>query len=159
MSESLSIVDVLARLEKRIAHLRDREVFHAQQEVHHREERARAAAELEEVSRHFEAFKATSSTVASLVLTPAAPVPDDTNLGPRPKLTLLVQRVIAAKAENERFAATAVAAEVNRRFRDRMKKPLAPRIASAVLRRLRDAGEIREVQEGKPFHEAVYVRR
>ena len=159
MSENLSIVDVLARLEARIADLREREAFHAQQEAHHKEERARIAAELDEVSRHFETFKTTSSTVSSLVLSPAAaPVPG-VILGSYPKLAFLVEKVIQAKPETERFAATPVAAEVNRYFPDRLKKPLSSRTTSAILRRLRDAGKIREVEEGKPFHEAVYVRR
>jgi hypothetical protein len=47
MSSKLSIAQVVAKLEARLAFHRQQEAFHAQQEVHHREQRAVHAAELE----------------------------------------------------------------------------------------------------------------
>ena len=46
MSTSLSVAEILAKLEARIAHHEQQVAFHKQQEVHHREQSAAHAAEL-----------------------------------------------------------------------------------------------------------------
>jgi hypothetical protein len=56
------------------------------------------------------------------------------------------------------FGATWVAQETNRRFHNALKKPVDVRTVSTVLRRLRDTGELRQVQPGGPAHEAVYAK-
>jgi hypothetical protein len=49
MSTSLSVAEILARLEARLAHHEEQVAFHQRQEVHHREQSAAHAAELETV--------------------------------------------------------------------------------------------------------------
>jgi hypothetical protein len=40
-----------------------------------------------------------------------------------------------------------------------LRKPVGPRAASDVLRRMLAAGEIELVREGKAFHEALYRKK
>jgi hypothetical protein len=77
MTPDLSVSEVLASLEERIAFHRQKADFHAQQEVHHREQNALHLAELKRVTEHFEAFKA--------VALPAAEVAREGKLPPPPQ--------------------------------------------------------------------------
>lgn len=47
---------------------------------------------------------------------------------------------------------------VNRRYREHLRRPVSSRAVSVTLRRLRDAGEIRAVREGKASQESIYVK-
>ena len=140
MSKSLSVEQMLAHLEARIASLRERRAFHAGQEAHHREQLALHDAELQTVLARFEAFKAAAEAAEEVVRTAAAvqersadePIP---KFGNRPMVSRLVARVVEGWPEGEELGAKAVAAEVNRRYRDVLKKPIGPGTASVVLRR------------------------
>ncbi|HEY2290168.1 MAG TPA: hypothetical protein VGM86_05635 [Thermoanaerobaculia bacterium] len=50
-----------------------------------------------------------------------------------------------------------MAEEANRRYRTTLKKPVDARAASTVLRRLRDAGELQQIQSGGAAHEALLI--
>ena len=166
MSSKLSVEELLANLEKRAVFCREQEAFHAQQEVHHREQRELMAAELEKVLQSLEALRTVSATAVELVrpletaAVPAAP-PKEEKLPPPGRL--MVSNLLRIVAESpdlaEPFGATAVAAEANRRFASRLSKPVGPRTASDVLRRLLAEGTIELAREGKAFHEALYRRR
>ena len=164
MSGNVTVAEILATLQARIAFHRDQEAFHSGREEYHRDQRAHHAAELEKVTQHFEAFQASAGAAADLAreaLPPrsAAPVEEaDPGLGRKPKIAHLVAKVIEGKPDGEPFGAAAVAEEVNRRFGNRMKKPLAPRLASVVLRRLRDARRLHVVREGKAHQETLYAK-
>ena len=140
--------------------------FHKQREVHHREQSAAHAAELETVRRHFESFKAAALPAADLAGALVAPAtekeeePEDLRdfIGKRILASKLIARVIRSFGEDDTFGATRVAAEANRRYRDTLKKPVDARAASTVLRRLRDAGELHQVQSGGAAHEALYSK-
>jgi DNA-binding transcriptional ArsR family regulator len=62
-------------------------------------------------------------------------------------------------AEGETFGAAQVAAETNRRYRDKLRRPIDARAVSVTLHRLRDAGRLRLVREGKSYYEALYAKR
>lgn len=166
MSTSLSVAEILAKLEARIAHHEQQVAFHKQQETHHREQSAAHAAELDKVRQHFESFKAAALPAADLAGVPVAPEPareeepDDLHefVGKRIMASKLIVRVIDSFGEGETFGATRVAAEANRRYQGTLKKPVDARAASTVLRRLRDAGELHQVQSGGAAHEALYSR-
>ena len=149
MSSKLSVDDVLSQLEKRAA-------FHREQEELHREE-------LEKVLQSLEAFRAVAANAVDLahLAQPAAmkPVADEEELPPPGRLQIshLLRRVILSPALPEPFGASAVAAEANRRIRDRL-PPVDRRTASDVLRRMLAEGAIRLAREGKAFHEALYTR-
>jgi hypothetical protein len=166
MSSKISVEDVLANLEARAAFHREKESFHAGQEEQHREERARHAAELERVMTNLDAFRAASASAVEILQQPQPqqPAPDL----PAPKVDspvtgkLMVSRAIRAIVEGwnegEPFGASAVTAEVNRRFASRLRRPLKPRAASDVLRRMHKGRKIQQVREGKAFAEALYTK-
>jgi len=165
MSSKLTVEEVLANLEKRAVSLREREAFHAQQEVHHREQRALCAGELEKVQQSLEAFQTVAATAVDLAKPVAQAVSAEKareeDLPPPGRLMVgrLIERIIEDSDLQEPFGPTAVAEEVNRRFRRRLREPVGPRTASDVLRRLLDEGEIQLVRKGKAFYEALYRRR
>lgn len=163
MSTKLSIAEILAKLEARIEFHRQQAGHHVEREAWHREQSAHHSAELEKVLARFEAFRATAAEAAELAVesvipqTVTAPV-DDLPPGRRFTKAKLIFRVIQDQEEGKPFNATQIAAEVNRRFRERLRKPIDKRVVGTVLRRLRDAGEIRELVAGRSFHEAQFSR-
>jgi hypothetical protein len=167
MSTAFSVAEVLAKLEERIAYHRQQADFHAQQEVHHREQNALHLAELKNVTEHFEAFKATALPAAELAGQGAAPpqpvkeeeVEDDREfIGKRILASRLVARVAERMAEGVTFGGKQVAAEVNRRYRDKLRRPIDARAVSVTLRRLQAAGRLHLVRKGKSNHEALYTK-
>jgi hypothetical protein len=167
MSTAYSVAEVLEKLEKRIAFHREQADYHAQQEIHHREQNAFHLAELKRVTEHFEAFKGTALTAAELAGEATAPPPpvrkaadDDRDLaGKETQASKLVTRVVEQMADGASFGATQIAAEANRRYRDKLRRPLNARDVSVTLRRLREAGRLRLVREGKSNQEALYAKR
>jgi hypothetical protein len=167
MSTSFSVAEILARLEARIAHHEQQVGFHQQQEAHHREQSAAHGAELEKVRQHFESFKATALPAADLAGVPVGPglareeKPEDLRefIGKRIMASKLIVRAIQRLGDDEPFGANRVAAETNRRYRDKLNKPVDARKVSVVLRRLRDAGELHQVKSGGAAHEALYSKR
>jgi hypothetical protein len=164
MSGNVTVAEILANLQTRIAFHRDQEALHAGREAYHRDQRAHHAAELEKVTQHFEAFQASAGAAADLAREPlpsrsAEPVEEAApDPGRKPRISHLVGKVIEGKPDGEPFGAAAVAEEVNRRFGHLMKKPLDPRLASVVLRRLRDARRLHVVREGKAHQETLYAK-
>src|SRR6185369_4702022 len=161
-SSDLSVADVLASLEQRAEFHREQEEMHAQQEARHREERALHAAELAKVLQSLEAFRSVSSVATELakpVAAAAAKKAEKEQLPPPGRLMVgrLLRLVVQGLAEP--FGPTAVAAEANRRFADRLRRPVGSRTASDLLRRLLAEGVIRLAQKGTAFHEALYTRR
>jgi hypothetical protein len=163
MSSNMSVEQVLAHLEQRLVSLREQESFHAQQEAHHREQRMLRAAELEKVQQSLESFRSVATTAVDLVASQAAPAaePQEEELPPPGHLMVgrLLRMVIESSPLEEPFGPSAVAEEVNRRFADHLKKPVAPRTASDILRRVCSEGDIKLVRKGKASHEALYRRR
>ena len=167
MSTAYSVAEVLEKLEKRIAFHREQADYHAQQEVHHREQNAVHLAELKRVTEHFEAFKETALTAAELAGEAAAPPPpvqtaadDDRDLaGKESQASKLVMRVVEQMPDSASFGAAQIAAATNRRYRDKLRRPLKARDVSVTLRRLREGGRLRLVREGKSNQEALYAKR
>jgi hypothetical protein len=162
MSRNLSVAQMLANLEARIAFHQERRAFHAEQEALHGEQLAFHDAELEKVRQRFEAFKAAADAAAELATPPVretARQPEEIPyFGNRPMLSRLAARVAEAWPEGETFGARAIAEEVNRRYRDVLKKPATPALVSVALRRLATAGRLRQVRPGKALYEALYER-
>jgi hypothetical protein len=166
LSSQLSVAQVLANLEKQMAFHKDQEAHHAEQETFHREQRAVHAAEYETVAKHYEAFKATSGMAAEIAARTAAVVPAPEPLRQEPpapvKVKLpsrLVARLVAELPAGEVFEPSRVAAEVNHRYPQELRKPMGSRLASTVLRRLLAEGTVKLVEKGTPHHQAVYTKR
>jgi multidrug efflux pump subunit AcrA (membrane-fusion protein) len=162
MSAELSLQQILASLEARIAFHREREAAAARQDEVFRKQRAAHAAELEALTRNLEALKAATATAVELASRPTpanAPfLGPDPDAGRRLKLPKMVARVLEAMPAGEPFGTTAVTAEINRRYRERLRRPVPARLVSIVLRRMLDAGSLRSLREGRPHHEALYAK-
>jgi hypothetical protein len=162
MSRNLSVAQMLANLEARVTFHQERRAFHAEQEAQHREQLAFHDAELKKVQERFEAFKAAADAAAELATPPTQEMPREPEeipyFGNRPMLSRLVARVAEAQPEGESFGARAIAGEVNRRYRDVLKKPATPALVSVALRRLAAAGRLRQVRPGRALYEAQYAK-
>ncbi|HET9209905.1 MAG TPA: hypothetical protein VFR03_05875, partial [Thermoanaerobaculia bacterium] len=156
-----SVAQILANLEARIASLRERRAFHAGQAAYHHEQLALHDAELQKVLERFEAFKTAAEAAAEVALPPAPAAPAGEPIptfGNRPMVSRLVARVVESWPAGVELGAKAVAAEVNRRYKDVLKKPVSSETVSVTLRRLRAARRIQQVRPGRALYEAVYVR-
>lgn len=160
MTVSLPPERLLAQLEKQLAQHREREAFHAKQESAHREQRERHAQEAAKIAQTAEALRASLTTALGLVAPALAAEARDQDMdtGHERILSRLVKRVIEGKAGTERFGATAVTEEVNRRFANILRQPATHRQVALTLRRQARSGLIQQVRRGKPHHEALYVR-
>lgn len=163
MNDDISLTALVAELESRVAHHRERRDLHAREEASHRQHREAHEAELEALSRSLEAYKSAAAAVVELARRPGpAPAPassPDTDAGPRLTLARMVTRVVESWPAGQPFGGTAVAQEVTRRYGERFRKPADPRLVSFKLRRLSHEGQIAMVSKGRPFHEALYVRQ
>jgi len=167
MKTSLSIAQVLSDLETQLAHHEGQEAFHAQQEVFHREQRVLHAEGLGKVRERYEVFKAGVAAAGEIFadLPQAAPAPPAPVLsegdegGRRSTVAKLVLRLVAAKAGNETFTPSSLAAELNERFPARRRRPFEGRDISVYLRRQLAEGDLRLVRKGGAAHESVYTRR
>lgn len=164
MNTTWSVGAVLANLEAQAAFYREREAFHAGHEAHHREQRSAYGAELEEINRRLESFRAAAAEAIELAAREAAPArapdPKEADLGSasRPKLGRMVALLLKDKDASEPFGPVGLAAEANRRFADRLRRPLTAGQVSVVLRRLRRLGKIHQVRRGRPHWEALYAK-
>jgi hypothetical protein len=158
MSSDLSIAEVLADLEAQIAHLETQEAFHTQQEVLHREQRSHCAAELEKTRERYEGFKSAAAALGEVVprRSPTRPAVEDD--GRKTTISKLIARVVAGKEEGEKLSPSVLTRELNQRFPKTLRKPVESRTVSVALRRLCSDGRLQLLEEGRAFHEAVYVR-
>ena len=166
MSSELSLSQILANLEAKIASHREKEAYHAEQEVFHREQRALQAAELATSLEHYEAFKAVAGPAAEIAasFTPAAPAQVEKKekveeVPPSTVRSKLVSQVVATLPAGEVFSPSRISTELNRRYGKHLRRPASARMVSNALRRLAAEGEVRLVQEGAPYHEALYTKR
>ncbi|HEX3131577.1 MAG TPA: hypothetical protein VH394_29845 [Thermoanaerobaculia bacterium] len=152
MSTKRSIAGILGDLESEISRLEKEEAFHAQQEAAHREKRAASAAKLALVRERYEAFRSASAAVEEVAPASAASVE-----GSKAPTSVIrhVARIVASKAADEPFTPSELLAELSQRS---PKLAASNRNVSAALRRLVKEGGVRVVEEGKPYHEAVYAR-
>ena len=153
-----SIREVIAHLEAQMERLREREAWHAQQEAFHHGEQARFAAELEAVSRHLESLRWAADLAAGPLDTVAPAGNENLGSASSPKLSRMVDKVLADLSPETQFGTRLVAHEVNRRFGSRLRKPADGRRISVVLRRYHRTGRLKMVRPGRPYWEALYVR-
>lgn len=164
MKTNRSIGEVLTSLEAQAAFHREREAFHAGHEALHREQRSAHAAELAEINRRLDAFRTAAAEALDFAdrrvaaATPQSLKEEDLGSASRPKLTRMVELVIADKGAAERFGPVGLSAEVNQRFGERLRDPVKAGEVSSVLHRLERKGRIHLLRRGRPHWEALYVR-
>jgi hypothetical protein len=159
-----SVGAVVASLEAQAAPLRERVAFHAGHEAHHREKRTAYEAELAEIERRLQAFRAAAAEAIELAARQAAPAPArdvkqaDLGSASRPKLGRMVGLLLQEKESTERFGPVGLAREVNARFAERLRRPVIVGQVSVVLRRLHRQGKIHRARPGRPHWEALYAK-
>ena len=163
MTSKRTVADIVASLESQLAFYRAKEEQHAQQEVFHREQRTLHGAEREKIERSLEAFGvAVSSALTLAERTLARPTGDekaaDLGSASNPRLGKMVELILADKGPDEPFGPVGLAADVNRRFGSRLRRPVDARQISVVLRRLERLRKIHLVRKGRPHWEALYGR-
>ncbi len=163
MPRDVSVLRLLSELEERVAHHERKEAHHAEREVFHREQRAVHAAELQVARERLASFRAAAEAageyVARTEIRPAVPVlEDDLPPGEPVKISRLAARVIEKKASGETFGGASIAYEINQRYGKRLRRPARVRTVATVLRRMAAAGRIRQLEEGRAYHEGLYTR-
>ena len=163
MRKQWSIEEILASLEGEAAVHQERAAYHAEQEALHRDKRSHHEAEFAAIHQRLEDFRAISAAALELVTRFAPrPGPPDPGLdiGPasKPRLTLILESIVAELALNQIFGPGWLADEANRRFGDRLRRPVTSRQMSDVLRRLARTGRLRQVRKGKGRYEARFAR-
>ena len=161
MTSDAPLAAILANLDAQIALHREREAFYAEQESLNRQQREIHTAELEVLTKNRDTFSAAAAVVLDLagrhVPAPPPPAPDP-DPGRRPRLSRMVDLVLASWPPGKPFGLSNVAGEINRRYRERLRKPVDPRMVSVHLRRRLANGSLVAVQRGRPHHEALYAR-
>jgi len=164
MTSEVPLAAVEANLDEQIAIHREREAFHAEQENLHRQQREIHAAELEVLTKNLATFRAATAAALDLAArhVPAVPSPPppapDPDPGRRPRLSRMVDLVLQSWPAGSPFGLSNVASEIDRRYRDRLRKPVDPRMVSVHLRRRLANGTLIAVERGRPHHEARYAR-
>lgn len=165
MGKSLSVKQVLAQLEAKVALHREQQSFHERQEELHREQKALHAAELGKAVESYEAFRAASAGLGELLeadeTAPPPQTPTDEELDLRSMSTLspLIARIVEGKNPGEQFGATVVTKELHERWGTKLGRRVDSRTVSATLRRWKAAGKLKLVREGWSYAEALYTRR
>jgi hypothetical protein len=165
MQTNWSIQEVLAHLEARAVVCRERARFHAAQAAHHEEQRAAFAAELAEIDRRLEIFRAAAAEAVELAArhAPAATAPEvkqvDFGTASRPKLGRMVALLVEEKKSTAHFGPAGLAREVNDRFGERLRRPVTRAQVSIVLRRMLRLGKLRQARPGRPRWEALYAKQ
>jgi hypothetical protein len=163
MKKQWSIEEIVASLETEAAVHRERRDHFAGQEAFYREHRSHHEAELEAITRRLEEFRAASAAALELVarLAPRSGPPNDgEDIGPasKPRLTKIVETILAELGPEQAVGPAWLTQEVNRRHGERLRKRVTSRQISDVLRRLARNGQLREVRKGRARYEARFVR-
>jgi hypothetical protein len=161
MDPSQRLSDLLAGLSAKIAFHGREEKTCAEREAHFREQRTFHAAELERATRCHEALLAAAHTAEEINARPApAELPaQDLGSPSRPKVTRMVDLVLADLAPDLRFGAKQVVAEIKRRFGVNLSRPADTGAVALVLKRRSQAGRLHCLRRGRPYHQALYTRR
>jgi len=165
MDEKRTLAALLSDLEGQAERLRQGVAFHTEQEKHHGEQRKDLADRLAALDERLGRFREAATAVLELAeppaarATPQAPSPvEDFGSASRPKLTRMVQHVLAQRTDANPFGAAEISSEVNRVFGQRLRRATDARQISVVLRRYRNDGRLRLARKGRSYSEALYAK-
>jgi hypothetical protein len=166
MARNLTIVQMLAELEAKVALHKERKAFHAEQKAMHGEQEALHTSELDNALARLEAFRAAAEAAGELLeharLAAAPPAQtdlDDSDLIRKRSLSRMTARVVEGKSPDEVFGARAVTREIQERWGAKLRRRPDPRSVAATLRRWAVAGRIHQVREGRSYYESLYTRQ
>jgi len=159
---NLSIPQMLAQLEARVAHHQKQQALHAEQEATHRDKAAFHQAGLEAARAHLEDFRAATVAAGELlesdksVAPPPAFPADDIEVNRKRALSRMMARVIEDLDPGATFGATALTRAIQARWGAKLRRQPDPRSVATTLRRWALAGDIVQVREGRAHHEGLY---
>jgi len=138
MALNLSIAQMLAQLEAKVALHRERKNFHADQEAIHREQTALHTSELDNALARLEAFRSAAEAAGELLedaklaaLPPAQPDLDDADLIRKRSLSRMVARVVEGIPADQTFGAHAVTRQIQERWGAKLRRRPDPRSVAA----------------------------
>lgn len=157
MSRGVTLAEMLADLERRVAFHREQEGVHVEREMSHREERERHAAALAEVAHQLATLKAAAAGAEAL-LRQAAPLPaPPAEEGEAPHMvSRMVALVVQEWPQESSFGASSVTEEVERRFGETLREPVSVLTVGRSLLRLRRKGVLRTLRKGRPYAESLF---
>lgn len=142
MPLNLSIAQMLANLETKVALHRERKQFHAEQEAIHREQTEIHAAELDNALSRLEAFRSAAEAAGELLdqaklaaAPPSLPDLEDADLIRKRSLSRMVARVVEGLPPDQTFGAKGVTREILERWGAKLRRRPDPRSVAAALRR------------------------
>ena len=159
---TMSVDQIVAQLETKIARHKERQAFHAENEAFHREQAALHGAELESAIALLQAFRDSSTAAEEMIVrSRLAAAEDDAEMDVNKgrALSRMIRRVLDGRAPDESFGPTAVTREINRRWGAKMRRKVNKRTVAATLRRWAVRGRIHRTREGRAHHETLYVKR
>ncbi|HVG07560.1 MAG TPA: hypothetical protein VNM67_07625 [Thermoanaerobaculia bacterium] len=163
MTLNLSIAQMLANLETKVALHRERKHFHAEQEAIHREQTALHGTELDNALARLEAFRSAAEAAGELLdhaklaaLPPPQPDLDVPDLIRKRSLSRMVARVVEGLPADQTFGSRSVTREIQERWGAKLRRRPDPRSVAALLRRWALAGRIHQVREGRAYYESLY---
>lgn len=165
MGSNLSVAEMLARLEAKIAHHQEKRDLHASQEAQHAEQKEIHDTELRKVRERFEALKTAFAAAGEILgnVPPAPPPPAPLRLdemqGRGLWVSRLMQRVIDSLAPDEVFGASRLIREIESRWGSELRRRIATRSASSTLRRWAAHGKIHLVRDGTSHYESLYTKK
>lgn len=142
MSVNLSIAQMMAQSEARVA------AFHK--------------AQLEAAQAHLEAFRAASTAAGELPVrdtSVAAPTPgpvEDIDVRRKKALSRMMARVIEELPSDAIFGATSLTQAIQRRWGAKLRRQPDPRSVATTLRRWAQDGRIIQVREGRAHNEGLH---
>ena len=165
MGSNLSVTEMLARLEAKIAHHKEKRDLHAAQEAQHAGQKEIHDAELCQAQERYEALKAAfaaaGETLAAAQPSPPPPPPplkaDDVR-GRGRWVSRLMQRVIDTLPPGEIFGASRLIREIETRWGTELRQRVPLRSASSTLRRWAAHGRLQLVRDGTSHRESLYKK-
>ncbi|HEX5715405.1 MAG TPA: hypothetical protein VF179_04550 [Thermoanaerobaculia bacterium] len=165
MSQNLSIAQMLAQLEARVAHHERQQALHSEQEALYRDKAAFHREQLEAARANLEAFRAASVAAGELLVrdrsveAPAPTPAEDIDVRRRKSLSRMMARVIAELPPDAVFGARSLTSTIQRRWGAKLRRQPDPRSVATTLRRWAQDGRIAQVREGRAHNEGLYRKR
>ena len=167
MSVNLSIGQMLAQLEARVAHHERQQALHSEQEALYRDKAAFHREQLEAARAHLEAFRAASVAAGELLVRDTSvqvaaqePGPaDDIDIRRRKALSRMMARVIEELPADAVFGAKSLTWTIRKRWGAKLRRQPDPRSVATTLRRWAQDGRIDQVREGRAHNEGLYRKR
>lgn len=162
MTLDLSLSQMIAQLEAKVALHQEGQQFHTEQEALHRGKAAQHAVELEAAQAHLAALRAAAESAGEILgrgEAASSPSEEDAlDLNRKRSLSRMVAQVVEGKSPDETFGAHAVTREVEKRWGGKLRSRPDQRTVAALLRRWARSGRLHQVREGRAHHEALFKK-